>query len=368
MRTVFEPRADETGPYVWATATFQRSGADGTQRPTRWSSSWATSRPTLVAALAAPLAVRDLGLVDAEQRAELGLDDSEEQVTVELDGESHVLRIGGVVFASGDRYVEMVEDGRVYVITARDINGLQNGSSILVERRVVRASPERLAEVTLLAGTRTRTMRKAAGAPDAPPAWTNPDAPDRVDESFGTFMERLGRLSINRYAPEVDPTSLASWPGSSTATPRAAAPATHLLRRRTGPSPNTSWSAITPACPRRSFATAPRPSTRTSRSCSSGPERRAHAVRSGVPGDPMSDALAYATRESSRFRASCSTSCASRPCQREDRARRRHPPRRRVAGRAACARRGSRPRCWRRPSTRSCSASGGAPARTRRPC
>jgi hypothetical protein len=162
----------------------------------------------LVASLAAPRAVRDLGLVNAEERDELGLTDSDEQVTIDVDGTAHVLRIGGIVFASGDRYVEMAENGRVYVITARDVNGLQNGSSILVERRVVRASPERLAEVTLRTGTRTRTMRRAAGAPDAPPAWTSPDAPDRMDESFGTFMERLGRLSINRYAPEIDAASL----------------------------------------------------------------------------------------------------------------------------------------------------------------
>jgi hypothetical protein len=190
VRTAFEPREDETGRYVWVTATFQQTGAD------------------LVAALAAPLALRELGLVDAEQKGELGLDSTDAQVTVDLDGESHVLRIGGVVYGSGDRYVEMVENGRVYVISARDINGLENGSSILVERRVVRASPEQIAEVTLRTGTATRTMRRAAGTTDGPPAWTSPDAPDRVDESFGAFMERLSRLSINRYVPELDPASL----------------------------------------------------------------------------------------------------------------------------------------------------------------
>jgi hypothetical protein len=209
VRTVFEPREDEAGPYVWVTATFRRSGADGAPAGDSVVAFVGDAQAdALVAALAAPRAVRDLGLVDSEQKSELGLDDSEERLTVDLDGESHALQIGGVVYASGDRYVEMVEDGRIYVITARDINGLQNGSSILVERRVVHASPERLAEVTLRTGTRTRTMRKAPGTPDAPPAWTSPDAPDRVDESFGTFLERLERLSINRYVPGLDPASL----------------------------------------------------------------------------------------------------------------------------------------------------------------
>jgi hypothetical protein len=209
VRTVFEPRVDDAGPYVWTTASFRRSGADGAPAPDSVVEFVGDEQADeLLASLAAPRAVRDLGLVDSVQKRELGLDESEEQVTIDVDGAAHVLRIGGIVFASGDRYVELVENGRVYVITARDINGLQNGSSILVERRVVRARPERIAEVTLRTGTRTRTMRKAAGAPAAPPSWSSPDAPDRVDESFGTFMERLGRLTINRYAPEVDPASL----------------------------------------------------------------------------------------------------------------------------------------------------------------
>ena len=70
-------------------------------------------------------------MLGAEQKADLGLADSEERVTVEVDGEARVLRVGGSVFGSGDRYVESVADGGVYVLAGSNVSGLQNGGDIV---------------------------------------------------------------------------------------------------------------------------------------------------------------------------------------------------------------------------------------------
>jgi hypothetical protein len=205
VTVVLEPRSDDVGDYVWGTASF--AAPDGTPSDSVVQFVGDEQAEGIVEAMAAPLALRDLGDVDDEQRGELELADADERVTIDVDGETRELRVGGTVFASGDRYVESVAEGRVYVFGATDLNGLENGGSILVERRIVRTPPEQIAEATVVTPSSSRTMRRINDASGAP-AWASPEAPDRPDQSFGTFMERLGQLTIVSYHPELDPASL----------------------------------------------------------------------------------------------------------------------------------------------------------------
>jgi hypothetical protein len=207
VRVVLEPRSDEVGRFIWGTATFTRTGADAAAGDSVIQFVGDDQAEGIVEAMAAPLAVRDLGVADEEQKGELGLTDSEVTLTVEVDGETRELRVGGDVYSSGDRYVENLADGRVYVFPANDMNGLENGGSILVERRVLQADANEVAEATVTTPSSSRTMRKITDASGAP-AWAPADAPGRPDQSFGTFMERLGQLTILAYAPELDPASL----------------------------------------------------------------------------------------------------------------------------------------------------------------
>jgi hypothetical protein len=207
VRVVLEPRSDDVGRFVWGTATFTRTGADASAGDSVIQFVGDEQAEGIVEAMAAPLAVRDLGVVEEEMKGELGLADSEVRLTVEVDGEARELRVGGQVFASGDRYVESLADGRVYVFLANDLNGLENGGSILVERRVLRASADQVAEATVTTPSSSRTMRKIADASGAP-AWAPAEALGRPDQSFGTFMERLGQLTIVGYVPELDRASL----------------------------------------------------------------------------------------------------------------------------------------------------------------
>ncbi len=208
-RAVLEPRRDEAGSYVWVAVTLWSadSAAVADSVVQFVGNEQATS---LMEVLAEPRALRDLGAANGEREQEFGLTDSRVALTVEVGGEARALAIGGIVFASGDRYLKDLERSRIYVFSGTTINSLENSESILLERRIHPSISERIATVTVRTERGERTMQKTGGAGPEPAAWVAPDEPDRPDQSFATFITRLQQLSVMNYAPDVDRGSLRS--------------------------------------------------------------------------------------------------------------------------------------------------------------
>ena len=203
-RVAVERRADDTGSFVWVSVTID--GDTTAAAPDSVIEFPGDDQAhELTEAYAALRAIRDLGAIDAESQEELGLTESTATLRVELGDEAHTLHVGGTVFASGDRYVHDPASGRAYVLPARMVSSLHRAEGVIVERAVhPPAILERVAAVTVRTDGGERTMRRVAGATSDSATWELPEEPGRPNQTFATFMERVERLSVMSYAPDLD--------------------------------------------------------------------------------------------------------------------------------------------------------------------
>ena len=106
-------RRDEADPYLWGSETRSLPGdsLSGT-RDTTTEFLVGQGADGLLALLASPRTLRDLGELDAEQEEEYGLAGSTERLVVRADGETHELILGATGVRSNDRYVRVPASGR----------------------------------------------------------------------------------------------------------------------------------------------------------------------------------------------------------------------------------------------------------------
>jgi hypothetical protein len=200
---VIERRSDDGGSMLWAVVTpLNPDSAAQLGVPTRSEFLVGEQGDELVRGLAAPRALRDLGTVDAEREREYGLVERTSKLEVDVDGDTHALTVGGFVFGTGDRYVREPESGRVYVLQSTLFPTLESPET-LTERRLHTFMPDQVRTVVVHAAGAERTMRRGSSATGGD-SWAPADAPDRPDQTFGTFMERVTQLWAEQYAPQVD--------------------------------------------------------------------------------------------------------------------------------------------------------------------
>lgn len=202
-------RRDEADPYLWGSETRSLPGdsLSGT-RDTTTEFLVGQGADGLLALLASPRTLRDLGELDAEQEEEYGLAGSTERLIVRADGETHELILGATVVRSNDRYVRVSASGRAYVLQSAALGSLVSAGQIYSETRLHAFAPDAVATVTVRTERGERTMRRSVTGSGGPPTWTPSEAPDRPDQTFANFMESLGQLWISRYEPSIDRSAL----------------------------------------------------------------------------------------------------------------------------------------------------------------
>jgi hypothetical protein len=206
-RVAVERRSDDRGSHFWAVVTpLDPDSAVQLGQPARTEFLVGEQGDELVRGLAAPRALRDLGAVDAEREREYGFAERTSELEVDVDGETHRLIVGGFVFGTGDRYAKVPESGRVYVLQSTLFPMLE-APETLTERRLHTFMPEDVGIVVLHASGGERTMRRAS-SPTGVSSWAPADTPDRPDQTFATFMERVQQLWAEQYAPQVDRSGL----------------------------------------------------------------------------------------------------------------------------------------------------------------
>ncbi|MDE2772640.1 MAG: hypothetical protein OXI46_02900 [Gemmatimonadota bacterium] len=203
-RVSVERREDDTGAFVWVSVTIDRDTT--TAAPDSVIEFPGDDQAhDLIEAYAAPRAIRGLGAIDTQSQEEFGLIENTATLRIELGDDAHILRVGGIVFASGDRYVQDPESGRAYILPARMVSSLHSAEGVLVER-AVHPPPilERVAHVTVRTNGDKRTIRRVAGATANSATWDLPEEPGRPNQTFATFMERVERLSVMNYVPNLN--------------------------------------------------------------------------------------------------------------------------------------------------------------------
>lgn len=204
-RVAIERREDE-GPYLWGSVTRSVLG-DSVSAANDTTTEFLVGQGAdgLLALLAAPRILRNLGMLNAEREEEYGLDGSLESLVVQADRETHELLLGTTVFGTNDRYVRDAASGRAYVLQGAALGSLVSAEQVYSETRLHAFTLDAVAAVTVRTERGERTMHKSSTGSSGSPSWTPTDAPfGRPDQTFANFMERLGQLWVSRYEPSID--------------------------------------------------------------------------------------------------------------------------------------------------------------------
>lgn len=164
----------------------------------------------------APLkGLRELGPLDDAKKVDYGLNEIKDTLIVELaSGETRELAIGGRVFGGNDRYVIEKATGKGWVIPGEVIQPLEGAETSLRETKLHAWKDDEIGQVVLKAGAKTRAVtRRPSSAPAVPPppgphgeppiataAWSDVATPDKVDQTIGNFMDRVGKLTALEYS------------------------------------------------------------------------------------------------------------------------------------------------------------------------
>ena len=145
----------------------------------------------------APLkALRTVGKIDPKRAEEFGFDKPEGTVKVTIGGREHALVIGGATPGGGERYAKYLANGEVFAVAGDITQNLMFAESRLMERELHGFKPEDVTRVRVSKGNKSRELSKVKEKTDG---WADPAKPDKLDETAGNWMAKLGRLRVQEY-------------------------------------------------------------------------------------------------------------------------------------------------------------------------
>ncbi|MBI4509850.1 MAG: DUF4340 domain-containing protein [Deltaproteobacteria bacterium] len=159
-------------------------------------------------------ALRDLGVLVEQQKADFGLAEAKDKLTVHYASGPRELIIGGSVYGGGDRYVLEPESKRVYVLPGDAIRSLENADSSLRERKLHGFAATDPGKVVIKTSAKERALVRTGGEPSAVPgvpargSWADAATPDKADQTLANFMDRVDQMTPIEYSPEVTPEGL----------------------------------------------------------------------------------------------------------------------------------------------------------------
>ncbi len=187
-------RSDDSGAFLWGVQT--RGDGEPMEFPV------GVEGHHLVTELAVLRALRDLGELSPERRAQYGLADPERRLTVRFTDGQRELAVGDSVFGSGDRYALEPSTGIGYVLSRNLVGRLDNGEGAIRERSVHHFAGSEVGAVRISGPDGERRMARAESG-----EWTEMDG-GASDAGFGNFMERVGMLAIEGYEDPPAPETL----------------------------------------------------------------------------------------------------------------------------------------------------------------
>jgi hypothetical protein len=155
----------------------------------------------LAESLAPMMALRQLGKVDDARAEEFGFDKPEGTLRVAFGSRQHSLVLGGTTPGGGDRYAKDPQTGNVFAISGDLGRNLQFAESRLIERELHDFKPEDVKRVKITKGTATRELVRMEEKKDG---WADPATPDKLDETAGNWMSKLGRLRAQQFIESID--------------------------------------------------------------------------------------------------------------------------------------------------------------------
>jgi hypothetical protein len=157
----------------------------------------------------APLrAMRGLGEIPKDKFEQFGFDKVETRLRMECGGRKLDLEIGGRTFGAGDRYSRDPKTKQAYLLPGQVLTDLESAKYKFMQNDLNRFTLADVDEavVKALGKERRLTHRNRLSKDDA--RWVDAAAPDKRNELFNTWFQRVGRLKAKSYLGEgADPGS-----------------------------------------------------------------------------------------------------------------------------------------------------------------
>ncbi len=221
-----ELRQDPAGRYASVTTVRRRKqkpaapdeGPTPLEEPTepeRYTFTGGRVADQLVEFAAPMMALRSLGVVEAERLADFGLEPGQGTFTIEAGGARHEYVLGDPLSAGRQVYLRDQASGEVFAVDGRLSSWLLRADTQLPGRALSPLQPDELARVELESGGRRGTWEhrnrpqpidpegrtRQLPADGLPPFWTRAGDMER-DDAAGAWMTKALRITARRFVQD----------------------------------------------------------------------------------------------------------------------------------------------------------------------
>lgn len=164
----------------------------------------------LVTGYTAMRAIRDLGVLSDEQKAEYELLEAEKTISVVFASGSRSLVLGDKVLGGKDRYVMEVDSGRGYVIAGSLIEPFEGGERALTPKSVIPTGDD-VATIEIAAGDKVKKVSRITATDEAGKqhkTWGDAST-QKADQTTANFLEKIEtQLKPSKYDAALDPATM----------------------------------------------------------------------------------------------------------------------------------------------------------------
>jgi hypothetical protein len=156
----------------------------------------------LLKSLAPLRAVRALGEIPKDKYAQFGFDKVGTYFRMECGGKKLALDVGGRTYGAGDRYVRDPKAKESYLLEGRIVSELQSAQFKFMQGELHDFALTDVDEAVVSAQGMQRKLTHRNRLVKEEARWVDAAAPDRRNELFGNWFERVGRLKAKAYLGE----------------------------------------------------------------------------------------------------------------------------------------------------------------------
>jgi hypothetical protein len=147
-------------------------------------------------------ALRGLGEVPKDKEASFGLDEPTTFLRVTCGGKQIALDIGGRTYGSGDRYARVAKGKETYLLDGRMLGDLQSAQYKFMQGELHEFALSDVDEAVVSALGKQRKLLHRNRQVKEEARWVDAAAPDKRNELFGNWFERVARLKARAYLSE----------------------------------------------------------------------------------------------------------------------------------------------------------------------
>jgi hypothetical protein len=147
-------------------------------------------------------AVRSLGAIPKDKYTQFGFDKVSTYVRMQCGGRKIALDIGGRTYGSGDRYARDPSGKQSYLLAGQLLTDLQAAQYKFMQSELHDFELSDVDEAIVSAKGMQRKLLHRNRLVKEEARWVDAAEPDRRNELFGNWFERLGRLKAKAYLAE----------------------------------------------------------------------------------------------------------------------------------------------------------------------